>query len=108
LIYHITTRKAWQTDLSEGDYRPPSLTSEGFIHCSFAQQIPATARRYFSGQSGLVLLEIDADRLNADLRIEPGGDTGDSFPHLYGPLNLDAVRQVTDFDPESPEPNRNT
>jgi uncharacterized protein (DUF952 family) len=103
LIYHITTRKAWQTAVSEGDYRPPSLTSEGFIHCSFAQQIPGTARRYFCGQSGLVLLGIDPDRLIAELHIEPGADTIDSFPHLYGPLNLDAVRQVMNFDPDSPE-----
>ena len=39
----------------------------------------------FVGRDDLVLLEIDTDRLSAELRWEDG------FPHLYGPLELEAV-----------------
>lgn len=102
MIYHITTREAWQDAAREGSCQPPSLAHEGFIHCSYRNQLAGTAARYFSGQAGLVLLHIDPGRIEGPLRFESTG-TGDVFPHLYGPLNLDAVVQVTDFDPQDPE-----
>ena len=63
--------------------------TEGFIHCSTAAQLATTGRRHFAGRSDLVVLEIDPDRLRWELRWEESG--GDHFPHLYGPLGLDAV-----------------
>jgi uncharacterized protein (DUF952 family) len=46
-----------------------------------------------------VLLEIDPTKLTADLRFDPVPNLG-SFPHLYGPLNIDAVQQVFPFEPD--------
>lgn len=103
LIYHITRRADWQAALTAGMYRASSLDSEGFIHCSTAAQVCAVADAFYTGQTDLVLLCIDPDRLAADLRWEPpappsAGIEG-TFPHVYGPINLDAVSRVVDFPP---------
>lgn len=91
-LFHITTRAAWAHALATGSYRPPSLASEGFIHCSTAEQCLTTANRFFRGQAGLVLLSVREDRLQARVAYEPAD--GELFPHVYGELNLDAVDEV--------------
>ena len=108
-LYHITTREAWIAATRNGAYTAPSLASEGFIHCSTSAQVPAVARRFYGGQSGLVLLAIDPTRLTATLKWEaaadgtiPAGASGAGrFPHVYGPINMEAVARVLDFEPDS-------
>jgi uncharacterized protein (DUF952 family) len=76
------------------------LTSEGFIHCSKANQIMRVANTFFTNLPGLVILVIDPSRLKPELRWETGTDKADElFPHIYGPLNLEAVVRVLDFEP---------
>ena len=99
LILHITTAAEWQAAQAAGSYQADSLASEGFIHCSMAQQVVATANAIFPGRAGLLLLAIDAARRTAPLRYEDCYETGQQFPHIYGPLNLDAVVAVHDFPP---------
>jgi uncharacterized protein (DUF952 family) len=99
LILHITPRLDWQQAQSLGYYEADSLLSEGFIHCSDPHQAVDSANRFFWGQANLVLLCINTAALQAELRYDPI-QTGDLFPHLYGPLNLDAVVQVLDFPPK--------
>ncbi len=106
LVLHITHRAAWAEAQRAGVYAPASLRSEGFIHCSTAEQTAQTAAAFFAGQRELVLLVIDAARVRAPLRYEPAaGDPGAQrdglFPHLYGALELDAVLDALDF-PEDP------
>ncbi len=98
-IYHITAESTWQAALTAGQYAADSLAAEGFIHCSTAGQVLATAERYYAGQAGLVLLRIDPQKLAAELRYEnlEGGET--RFPHIYGPLNLSAVDAAAAFPP---------
>ena len=91
LIYHVTSRSDWEKALTTGEYIHPSLAAEGFIHCSQEQQVQGVLERYFSGQQGLVRLTIDTDKLKARYVFEWSPSTHDSFPHIYGPLNLDAV-----------------
>ena len=79
-----------------GKYQADSLVTEGFIHCSTAAQVEASGRRHFAGQTGLVVLEIDPGKLRWELRWE-GSSHGGAFPHLYGPLDLDAVISVQTF-----------
>lgn len=104
-IYHITPRAAWDAAQSVGQYTAPSLESDGFIHFSRADQVNGVYQAFYRGQPGLVLLEVDTTRLSADLRWEPPAHPGGAappslppaeslFPHLYGPLNLDAVVAV--------------
>lgn len=102
MIYHITSLTDWEQALEVGQYTAASLNHEGFIHASNREQVTDTANLYYRGQTGLVLLEIDPSRLAAELRYEQGtGHTEPQlFPHLYGPLNLDAVMQVLPFDPQ--------
>lgn len=88
-LFHITTREAWQHAVAAGEYRAESLATVGFIHLSRDRQWLAVANRFYRGQAGLVLLVIRADRLRHEVRDEPAD--GDTFPHLYGPLNVDAV-----------------
>jgi uncharacterized protein (DUF952 family) len=104
MILHITTRQSWEEAQKAGEYKAPSLNSEGFIHCSTSKQTVDTANLYFKGQKGLVLLCIDENKLIAECRFEPpaGGkqhdqETGNLFPHIYGPINLSSVIRVVDF-----------
>lgn len=97
MILHITTREQWAEGLDKGLYRSPSLKNEGFIHCSKPEQIIRTANEHYSGCTGLVLLCIWTDALVSPLVLEDSYAKGEAFPHIYGPLNLDAVRRVYDF-----------
>jgi uncharacterized protein (DUF952 family) len=98
MILHITSRSQWQQSQQDGEYRAPSLDSEGFIHCSRPEQILRVANRFYAGQRDLLLLSIDPNLLTAELRYDEI-ETGEHFPHLYGPLNLDAVVQALSFEP---------
>ena len=91
-IFHITTLEQWNHARLAGSYQADSLVTEGFIHCSTAAQLATTGRRHFAGRADLLVLEIDPDRLRWELRWEESD--GDRFPHLYGPLALDAVISV--------------
>ncbi|BAC90703.1 DUF952 domain-containing protein [Gloeobacter violaceus] len=96
-IFHITSRSQWEAARGEGVYRPPSLQSEGFIHCCRAEQLAGVRERYFRGQTALMLLTIDPSKLTAAVREEDAHGRGETFPHLYGPLNLNAVVEVCDL-----------
>lgn len=96
-ILHITRKSDWRVAQTAGAYSADSLATEGFIHCSTAQQVARTANKFYAGQSDLLLLHIDTDLLAPELRWEAAD--GDLFPHIYGPLNLDAVQDVIDFSP---------
>jgi uncharacterized protein (DUF952 family) len=95
-IFHITTREQWNHAALAGKYQADSLVTEGFIHCSTAAQLEASGRRSGAGQTGLVVLEIDPEKLRWELRWEDSTH-GEVFPHLYGPLDLEAVISVQAF-----------
>jgi uncharacterized protein (DUF952 family) len=97
-ILHIASRDAWEAARTAAHYRGDTLATDGFIHCSTPEQVVRVADAYFRGRSGLVLLAIDPSRLTAELRWEESPDGG-VFPHIYGPLNLDAVVCVAEFEP---------
>lgn len=92
IVYHIVLPEDWaafDTDL----YTAKSLETEGFIHCSFADQLDGVIERYYKGVRELVVLEIESDRLMSRLVKEPS--TNDEiYPHIYGPINRDAIVRV--------------
>lgn len=96
-ILHITKPQQWEQAKNLGTYRADSLDSEGFIHCSKSTQILKVAKRFFDNQKELVLLLIDSEKVQAEIRYEPA-EIGELFPHIYGELNIDAVYQVIDFE----------
>lgn len=93
-IYHVTTSDEWNVAKTKGYYEHPSLKDEGFIHCSQEQQVPGVLERYFAGKTGLVKLVIDTDKLTSKFIYDWSPSTEDTFPHVYGPINLDAVTEV--------------
>ena len=93
-IYHITTEENWSKQKENITYSDLSLQTEGFIHCSEAQQIPGVLKRFFMGVENLVLLEIDALKLNKPLKYEGAEDIDDRFPHIYGPINHEAITKI--------------
>lgn len=94
IIYHVTTASEWNAAKEKGFYESPSLKEEGFIHCSQENQVQGVLQRYFSGKTGLVKLVIDTDKLNVQFVFEWSPSTSDTFPHIYGKINLDAVIDV--------------
>lgn len=92
-IYHITDPQQWQKALARGQYVSETFSEEGFIHFSMDSQVLSTANRYYSGVSGLILIKVNVSKLASELKFELS-PSGDVFPHLYGPLNLDAVEAV--------------
>jgi len=101
MILHLTSRQAWDAARAEGDYRAPSLDEVGFIHCSTLEQLLPVANAFYRDMPEPVVLWIEADLLAAPLRWEAADlsdpHAGEQFPHVYGPINLDAVSQVTEL-----------
>jgi uncharacterized protein (DUF952 family) len=98
VIFHLALDADWNRDPA-GDYTTSTLgqglADVGFIHCSFADQVQQIADLVYRGRDDVVLLEIDVARLRGPLRVESAEDGGEEFPHIYGPLNRDAVIRVT-------------
>lgn len=94
IIYHITTQPEWNAAQEKGNYESASLKEEGFIHCSLQEQVPGVLERYFKGKNDLVKLTIETDKLKSQLIYEWSPSIADTFPHIYGPINTDAVVAV--------------
>ena len=104
MIFHIADRADWQRALEAGEYRADSLASEGFIHCSTREQLIGVANAFYAEQSDLVALCVDEAKLNVVTKWEapahpPGSQTTERddeslFPHIYGPIAVDAVVKV--------------
>jgi uncharacterized protein (DUF952 family) len=100
-LLHITRRESWTEAQATGLYSADTLPSDGFLHCSKTDQVLRVANAFYKHQKGLVLLVIDPQKVKAELRWEAGVDAPDElYPHIYGPLNLDAVTSVIDFKAE--------
>lgn len=89
-IYHLALRRSWEAARDAGEpYRrstiDKSLDDEGFIHCSYQDQVQGVADRFYRGRTDVLLLTIDTSKVEAEVRTE------NQFPHLYGPLPIEAV-----------------
>jgi uncharacterized protein (DUF952 family) len=93
-IYKILPRYLWHEAERSGVFRGSDVDlRDGFLHFSAAELAVETAAKHFAGQRDLVLLRVDAGKLNARLKWEPSRG-GALFPHLYGELDVKAVRQI--------------
>jgi len=94
IIYHLTGRAEWGGSSPADEYRAESLAQEGFLHCSRDEaQLLAVATRPFAGRTDLLVLDVDTERLHAAVKHE-ASRSGEIYPHIYGPLNADAVVSV--------------
>jgi uncharacterized protein (DUF952 family) len=94
ILYKILPASLWREAERAGHFcGSPVDLRDGFVHFSTAAQVAETAAKHFAGASDLLLVSIDAGALGAALKWEPSRG-GALFPHLYGALDLKAVRQV--------------
>ncbi|BBU23333.1 glutathione S-transferase domain-containing protein [Mycobacterium xenopi] len=99
---HLCPALEWSSAQDCGYVRPGSLASAGFVHLSTPQQVHLPANRLYRGRQDVVLLHIDPGRLDSPVRWERGESTDPAsmlFPHLYGPLPVAAVINVTAYRP---------
>ena len=101
MIFHIAQAVDWTAAQLRGQYNAPSLTTEGFIHCSDIHQVLEVAHRLFRDRQDLVLLEINPQRLEAELRYENCEGGEEQYPHIYGSIPLTAVQTVFPFTPNT-------
>ena len=97
LIYHVTLPANWAKYKGRPSYQSESLQTEGFIHCSYAGQLPGVLKRYYSKVERVVILTIDTEKLRSKLIAETSTGS-EAFPHIYGRLNHDAVVKVEERD----------
>lgn len=95
IIYHVVLPEAWERHRGGPFYRAPSLDTEGFIHCSFADQVEGVLDRYYRDAECVLILSIETNRLLSKLVAEPS--TNDEvFPHIYGEINTDSVIEISE------------
>lgn len=98
LIYHIVPAADWARQADQATYEAGSLQTEGFIHLSRQEQVVNTLRRYYANVPDLLLLHVDTDKLTHELKYEVATN-GERFPHVYGPLNKEAIVAIEPIKP---------
>ena len=103
-LFHLALKSDWEQARETGTYqwstRGMRLEQVGFIHCSWQEQVAKTFERFYADAGDVVLLEIDPTRLTAPLRAD-AIPTGELFPHLYGPLPIEALRSIIPYGSDS-------
>ena len=99
-ILHMALPDDWATARADGEYRISTrgkrLEDEGFIHCSYPHQVELVANSFYNDLTELVLLHIDPELLDVEVRDEPPEPGSPKlFPHIYGPIPLTAVIATT-------------
>ncbi len=89
-IYHIVTPEVWQKFKDRKFYEAESLTTENFIHCSYAEQLEGVLQRYYQNANRVLILTIETEKLTPKLVAEPSTG-GEIYPHIYGAINTDAI-----------------
>ncbi len=89
-IYHIVTPEVWENFKDRDFYEAESLQTEGFIHCSFREQLEAVLQRYYADAEKVLILEIDTEKLGSKLINEPSTNN-EIYPHIYGKINREAI-----------------
>jgi uncharacterized protein (DUF952 family) len=94
IIYHLVPIDYWESQPADRPYAPADFAREGFIHCTQgAEQLAVVANRYYrNDRREWLVLVLDEQAITAEVKYEPGGD-GLLYPHIYGALNRDAIRE---------------
>lgn len=93
IIYHMTTEESYAVDDGEGGYKPDYFEGEGFIHtCAEPEWVERIGARVFDADAEILLLEVDTSRVRSRIVVEAARNHW--FPHIFGPLNRDAVNRA--------------
>ena len=93
-LYHAASQADWDSR-SASHYQPSAFADEGFVHLSSAEQMVGTLHKHYPGRTDLMVLTVDATKVEANLVWEDLYGSGTEFPHIYGPINLSAVVAIT-------------
>jgi uncharacterized protein (DUF952 family) len=93
IIYHIVLPEVWENFKDRDFYEAESLQTEGFIHCSFAEQISGVLDRYYKTAEKVLILHLETDKLTSKLVEEPSTNN-EIYPHIYGKINRDAIVEI--------------
>ncbi len=91
IIFHIVRKNWWDTQKEKDLYISETFHEEEFIHASTRAQLHATANRYYNNEPVIYLLHIDTALLHSELKYELSPSQQQFFPHIYGPLNKEAI-----------------
>jgi glutathione S-transferase len=102
-LFHLASAGEWATYQESGLISPPSLDDEGFVHCSWGRQVAGTVGRHFAGRTDLLALRLASDDVGSPLVEEDSYASGQSYPHVYGPIPVAAVLDATPLDVSRPD-----
>ncbi|MEP7233832.1 MAG: DUF952 domain-containing protein [Ignavibacteriota bacterium] len=102
-IFHFISESELVLYLKDRALQPPSLHAEGFIHCSLAEQVIEVAKAIAQVRDPLLLLEIEESKVIPKIIYENLEGGKKLFPHVYGPLNEDAIIAIYPFKWNDPE-----
>ena len=91
LIFHVVKKEDWKEYKKDSRYHPESLDTNGFIHCSSGRDIESITNSLYKGEDGVLLIIINTTLVEPEIRYENSGNSNIKYPHIYGPLNMDAV-----------------
>lgn len=105
-IFHLALADDWDAAQTSGSYSVSTLGLDlaevGFIHCAQDHQVAGVHERFYSEVADeLLLLTIDTDRLTWPWQLDDVPGEPSPFPHIYGPLNVDAVVSAEPFRPSA-------
>lgn len=99
MLLHIISRSEWDRAQAAGQIAPDSLASEGFVHCSYADQVLIPANARYPNRQDLLLLVLDPGAIPHRIVEEDSDGSGSAFPHVYGPIPVTAVIRAVAFPP---------
>lgn len=97
IILHICESETWETAKLKGEYAPASLKEKGYIHCSEIETLKYVSASHWQGKKDLIVLYIDKDKVKAKIKYEADQKSGRLYPHIYGPINIDAVTKIKKY-----------
>lgn len=106
IIYHIVIKSEFINQIKNNEYLPVRFEMDGFIHCTGDEKtLLSVANDYFlNSNEEILILRLKLDKIKSEVLFEapaPIKGSGTShllanslFPHIYGPLNLDAIMDI--------------
>ena len=96
-LWHLASPPEWVRYRAEGRIEPASLDAEGFVHCSWGHQVAGTVARHFGQADRLLALRLEPTALGQGLVEENTSGGSEDYPHVYGPIPVDAVLEVVEL-----------
>jgi uncharacterized protein (DUF952 family) len=93
-IYHVVFKDEWERQKDNTTYSTTTFDDEGFIHCSKAEQLSGTLKRFFKNRADIRILKIDTTLLDAPVLYEAADDGSGFFPHIFGSICMQAIVEI--------------